>query len=148
MHDKKPASGYRGKISGKINQPVGPKHVIKRRTGSVCQVAATHRRAYTSRVFHRHYHFDFIFRFYHRVFESHDNVPNPYAVLFRSFVCQIFIERFGVAVNERETSSTIVRNRKKERRGKERQKKRERASTKPITKVRPRLVSERAKKKR
>lgn len=103
---------------------------------SVCQVAATHRRAYTSRVFFTSIIISFIFRFItanHR-FQVARQCSNPYAVLFRSFVCQIFIERFGMAVNERETSSTSVRNRKKGRRGRETEREREERRQNPSPK--------------
>lgn len=53
--------------------------------------------------FHRHYHF-VCFSFYRHFPESHGgvySVARVPRVLFRSFVCQIFIERFGMVRHRR-----------------------------------------------
>jgi len=99
-HDE--AHQTEAKSGGEINQPIEPKHVTKRRERErVCRVAATHRRVY-ARVFFSGIIIPFIFRFRQRVASFRVARRGRVPVLFRSFVCQIFIERFGVAVNERE----------------------------------------------
>lgn len=66
-------------------------------------------------MYHRYYHIVYFLCFITaaRHFRVARGCSNPYVVLFRSFVCQIFIKRFGVATNERNEIGDCEKRKKK-----------------------------------